>query len=693
MLGFLHACLESMVIRYNGADVYKQVLKTAGYDSEVEWDTRLVYPDNETYRLFRALGTVLGQTSEEVWENFGVWMCIWVVENGWEKFLNCIANDLHEFLDNLSSMHFFIDQIAFQAEMRGPSFKCEAKADGSLRLHYYSVRKGLFPLAKGMVKQAARTLFGVEVSIVVSERSQERRNDVLTEHVVFTLESADDGMPLAKPNSYRNVLLPKDSVPKPLAMSVACFCRIFPTHVCFNKALIIEHCGDFILKEFSVAKRRMTKISDLLQLVQPDDIPMTFKAILTYLNSLFIFQFKESMARNENSKSGKKGFFSLKGQMILVNNGNSLLYLNSPHVINPKALLDSNLYLNDMQRHDATRDLIMLNQTRITQQEINKKLEESAKRLRRLYEELDGKKKNIDVLLYECIPNPVANALRKAEKVNAQEFTDVTCLCSDMPFFSVMSLHCSSNETVSIMTEVFAKFDRLVELNDCFKVYTIMDNYMVIGGAPKKQSDHVERILNLAIGMVIEAKQIRVTEQLLPLILRIGIHSGSVVGGIIGHPKMRYCVFSDTVNVCKRLTQHTEPGKILVTNAAKLLALKSVHNNFVFTNRGYLGIGNNQATCTFYLEKNTKKTVWEIIQKQRPETASSNGHIEFDNNDSLNQWKSLDGSKKAKVTFSQTQNKPKQKMDLVKRLGIWKEGVEYSKLEKEENDSAACSIL
>lgn len=124
-------------------------------------------------------------------------------------------------------MHFFIDQIAFKSELRGPAFKCETKPDGSLRfwlsfyrsqisdfrLHYYSLRKGLFPLVKGMglhflgscktslglVRQSAKALFGLDIKTTVTERTQERRNNLLSEHVVFSVEAEDESEgPLVK---------------------------------------------------------------------------------------------------------------------------------------------------------------------------------------------------------------------------------------------------------------------------------------------------------------------------------------------------------------------------------------------------------------------------------------------------------------------------------------------------------------
>lgn len=111
-----------------------------------------------------------------------------------------------------------------------------------------------------------------------------------------------------------------------------------------------------------------------------------------------------------------------------------------------------------------------------------------------------------------------------------------------------------------------------------------MDSYFVISGVPNATVDHADRIMNLSLGMIIETKQITVPKLDLPVMvrnncgtaksqkfqLRIGIHSGPVVTGVIGKTKIRYCVMGETVNVSRRLAQFTDPGRILVTNAAKL---------------------------------------------------------------------------------------------------------------------------
>lgn len=96
---------------------------------------------------------------------------------------------------------------------------------------------------------------------------------------------------------------------------------------------------------------------------------MTFKSIQVFINSLFVFHLKESLRRNDqNLKKNKK--IALKGQMSIVNGGNSILYMSSPDITTISSLSDATFYLNDLPLHNATRDLIMLNTTRISQQDL-----------------------------------------------------------------------------------------------------------------------------------------------------------------------------------------------------------------------------------------------------------------------------------------------------------------------------------
>lgn len=94
---------------------------------------------------------------------------------------------------------------------------------------------------------------------------------------------------------------------------------------------------------------------------------MSFKNIMNYLNVPFVFRAKQSINRNEG-RAAKPLF--IKGQMMLVNGGEFMLFMGSPMFTTVQELADSNMFISDYPRHDTTRDLIMLNQTRLSQQDI-----------------------------------------------------------------------------------------------------------------------------------------------------------------------------------------------------------------------------------------------------------------------------------------------------------------------------------
>lgn len=116
--------------------------------------------------------------------------------------MRSLSADFRGFLDGLDSLHYFVDQVVYKSESKGPSFRCgmfngwmrrnlkeclEEQKDGSLYLHYYSRRQNLYPIVKGVVKEAARRLFNTDIIIKVHEKTQEHGGVALTEHIVFSI--------------------------------------------------------------------------------------------------------------------------------------------------------------------------------------------------------------------------------------------------------------------------------------------------------------------------------------------------------------------------------------------------------------------------------------------------------------------------------------------------------------------------
>ncbi|VDO45742.1 unnamed protein product [Haemonchus placei] len=147
-------------------------------------------------------------------------------------------------------------------------------------------------------------------------------------------------------------------------MSSDDFSIAFPYHICFNKNLFIEHFGHYIRNAYPFAIRQETRVTDILELV-----PFSYESILAFKNSLFVFKMR-GIGDLVHCKKDEIEPILLKGSMVLIDEGSYILYISSVNVTTVRELIERNLHISDMQRHDGTRDLIMLNQSRMSQVEL-----------------------------------------------------------------------------------------------------------------------------------------------------------------------------------------------------------------------------------------------------------------------------------------------------------------------------------
>ncbi|MEG4574009.1 adenylate/guanylate cyclase domain-containing protein [Microcoleus sp. N3A4] len=206
-------------------------------------------------------------------------------------------------------------------------------------------------------------------------------------------------------------------------------------------------------------------------------------------------------------------------------------------------------------------------------------------------------------LLLNILPKPIAERLQKEQKLIADHFDDVSVLFADLVGFTEFSAHKSPTQLVEILNGIFSEFDRLSELHGLEKIKTIGDAYMVVGGLPTAREDHSEAIALLALEMQAALRRFNV-KMGESFQLRIGIHSGSVVAGIIGISKFSYDLWGDTVNVASRMESNGLPGKIQVT-AATYQRLKE---QFVFEERGHIPVKGKGRMLTYWLIEEQSKS-------------------------------------------------------------------------------------
>ena len=177
-------------------------------------------------------------------------------------------------------------------------------------------------------------------------------------------------------------------------------------------------------------------------------------------------------------------------------------------------------------------------------------------------EALAAEKDRADELLSKMLPASISRRLLAGERTIADEYPAVTVLFADIVGFTPLAARLPAPDVVGLLDGLFSRFDELVAARGLEKVKTIGDAYMAAGGLSDGTADHAARVVDLALAMIEAAGA---GESAAVLRLRIGIHTGPVIGGVIGHRKVAFDIWGDTVNVASRLESHGVPGRIQVS--------------------------------------------------------------------------------------------------------------------------------
>ena len=217
----------------------------------------------------------------------------------------------------------------------------------------------------------------------------------------------------------------------------------------------------------------------------------------------------------------------------------------------------------------------------------------AAKELERLHRENER-------LLLNILPEPIADRLRRGERLIADRFDDVTLLFADIVGFTELSSSLRPDELVAVLNEVFTVFDDLVEEHGLEKVKTIGDAYMVVGGLTDPSPDHPERVARMAVALAARVAAIDAAS-VLGIRFRVGINCGPVVAGVIGTKKFIYDIWGDTVNLASRMESTGVPGRVQVSAAVE----ERLRARFRLASRGLVEIKGKGFLPTWFLEEET----------------------------------------------------------------------------------------
>jgi class 3 adenylate cyclase len=195
-------------------------------------------------------------------------------------------------------------------------------------------------------------------------------------------------------------------------------------------------------------------------------------------------------------------------------------------------------------------------------------LEHSAREDFLLQRLLREERDRADRLLLNILPGPIAEQLKRRQGTIADAYAEVTVLFADLVDFTPMSAGMAPEETVELLNTVFTEFDALAERHGLEKIKTIGDAYMVVAGAPNPREDHAHAAAEMALDMQRALQS--VSERLgRKMTMRVGIHSGPVVAGVIGSKKFIYDLWGDTVNLASRMESQGLEAAIQVSDATR----------------------------------------------------------------------------------------------------------------------------
>gem|GEM_PF-646143 len=212
---------------------------------------------------------------------------------------------------------------------------------------------------------------------------------------------------------------------------------------------------------------------------------------------------------------------------------------------------------------------------------------------------ISAEKQRSDDLLLNILPADVAEELKGKGSADAKLFDEVTVLFTDFVDFTKVSELLSPQELVNELHYCFKSFDEIVSRHQIEKIKTIGDAYLAVAGLPHANVNHAVNAIKAAleIRQFIHKRKIEAGDKTFDI--RIGIHSGSVVAGIVGVKKFAYDIWGDTVNTAARMEQNSSPGRINISEKTYLLA----KDQFTFIYRGEINAKNKGAMKMYFAEK------------------------------------------------------------------------------------------
>ncbi|XP_022238313.1 soluble guanylate cyclase 88E-like [Limulus polyphemus] len=645
MYGLILENLCKYICTKYGEDKWEEIRRLAKVEQN-SFTTHQVYPDCYIPKLTAMACQVLNVSEEDFLVAMGVSFVSFVGQYGYDQVLSVLGRHMRDFLNGLDNLHEYL-KFSYP-QMNAPSFFCENETAYGLTLHYRSSRQGYLWYTIGQIKEVGRHFYDTDVHVEVL-REEKSGNSV---HVIMHLTFDNTAFQL----EYQQQTAEVDRFMLPIKACL--FLEIFPFSIVFDKKLLIKSIGNSLQNVMpSLMGQRLPDVFDLTRPV----IEFSWKSIMSHTNNIFELQTVKpvlpeatscedninnsiescSSLNNQDKKADsypENQLLHLKGQMMYMEEWKNIVYLGSPVIRDLDSMIKTEIFINDLSMHDFSRDMVLAGQQQSAELKLalDQELQKS-KQLEKSMKKLDKEMKRTDELLYQMIPKQVADRLRKGEASvdTCQDFDSVTILFSDVVTFTEICSRITPMEVVTMLNSMYSLFDQLTERHGVYKVETVGDAYMVVSGAPECNSKHAEKICDMALDMVDIIGDLHDPSTGKSLQIRVGIHSGMVVAGVVGLKMPRYCLFGDTVNTASRMESTSEALKIHISELTKDLLNA---NEWNLSERGTILIKGKGEMKTYWLHgRKRRKNLRSSKSKNHKEElqATSNLGLNTSTKDSL----------------------------------------------------------
>ncbi|EFP05496.1 hypothetical protein GCK72_018158 [Caenorhabditis remanei] len=617
MYGLVIEGVRFMIQENWGPQVLLQVQKLTSL-SEKSVSTHDQYSEHVVPQMFKAIHEITGTPYEQIGVLAGRFFVQFLIRNGYGDLMNVMGRRFSDFIKGLDNIHEYF-RFSYP-KLRAPSFYCKSESEDGLILHYRSRRTGYLSYVIGQLVELARVFYRLDIGIQVLKKKEKGRFTFVVLKISFDNVGLGHDLKLKERVKNLNEYLPVDT---------KSFLQMFPFHIAFNKKLEILMAGQGLLNLMpNIQGLLMTDVFDL----QRPCIKFTAEGILVHQNCVFqieslhpvVKQSEENITVQINDVVEDKvslekktvmdneyeslPYVTLRGPITVLKSSDTFLLLATCVVDTLDTMFKMGLYLNDFGESDCNREIIMAT---IQKSDTLKTMLENEKRrseiLTDMTKEISEAKKTARGLLTQMMPYEVAQTMMRSGSVEHSEAFE----CVSIGFirvcdFSKISLFIEAFEVVNLLNTIYSHLDAIVDTHGVYKVETIGESYMISAGCPYRDEYDAEMVADCCLEMVshIKSFEYQSHDAVKKVLIKCGIFTGPVVGGVVGVRTPRYCLFGDTVNTASRMESSNQtPMTIQVGQRTKDRVEKQASGSFRIKPKGNIFVKGKGDMRVYEIEK------------------------------------------------------------------------------------------